>query len=596
MRRQSFSVRKGMRLAVVALALAASLMPLRAAHAGVNDFTVPSFEADYYLTREEDRTSKLVVEEKIVAEFPSFDQNHGIERAIPKKYKNHPLDLKVEKVTRVDGAPWDFSTSTQNDNLVLRIGDPDTYVHGQQTYLISYSMRYVTANFSDHDEFYWDVNGDQWRQSFGKVVARLHVPGELAAELHLQAKCFTGEFGSTASDCDVTESATADAKVLTFAANRELYPYETLTMVAGFKKDTFTAYVLTPGKFMQRYGWIILAVLGPPLIAAGVVIRNWRRYGRDPRGRGIIVPEYLPPKEVSLIGSTIILKERFMPMGISATVMDLAVRHYLHIYEVKVPKKLRRDETTYEIELKRHPAELRVEEKKVVTMLFGKDAQIGARVELKDLKNKLYQEAGKLGKSVLKQLAAQKYFRIDPSSAKLPYQITGGILLVTGFIVLPFTIGFSIAGLILLLSSWAMPARTEKGVALRDYLLGLKMYMEVAEADRLKILQSPRGRLVEKIDITDKKQLVHLFEKLLPYAMLFGIEKEWAKQFADLYDQPPEWYSGSSAFSHAAFISGLQGFTGQTTNSFTAPSSSSGSGFSGGSAGGGGGGGGGGGW
>lgn len=596
MKRQLLNLSKKVGLAVLFIAVAGTVFAPQPARAGVNDFTIPLFEADYYLTRENDKTSKLLVEEKIIADFPEVNQNHGIERAIPKSYKKHPLELKIEKVTKEDGTPWDYSTSTQNDNLVLRIGDADMFVHGEQTYRITYSMRYVTANFDDHDEFYWDVNGDQWSQNFERVVGRVHVPADLTAELQPQPKCFTGQFGATASDCTITTSEVGDAKVVTFAVNRGLYPNETLTFVLGFTKETFAPYTLTPAKFMERFGWPILLVLGPPALASGVVIHNWRRYGRDPKGRGIIVPEYLPPKDISVVGSVIILKEHFVPLGVSATVLDLAVRHYLHVYEVKIPKKLQRDTTTYEVELKRLPDNLRSEEKRVIEMLFGKSPKVGARVSIDTLKNKLYQEAGKLGKNVQRQLTAQKYFRIDPSAARLPYQIVGGIMLVAGFILIPLSLGVSIAGLIVLLSSWAMPARTEKGVAMRDYLLGLKMYMQVAEADRIKVLQSPRGRLVEKIDTTDQKQLVHLYEKLLPYAMLFGIEKEWAKQFAGLYEQPPEWYSGSSgAFSHAAFVSGLQGFTGQTTNSFTAPSSSSGSGSSG-SAGGGGGGGGGGGW
>jgi uncharacterized membrane protein len=137
-----------------------------------------------------------------------------------------------------------------------------------------------------------------------------------------------------------------------------------------------------------------------------------------------------------------------------------------------------------------------------------------------------------------------------------------------------------------------MPARTVQGVTLREYLLGLKLYMQMTEADRIKVMQSPRGELTEKIDTSDTARLVKLYEKLLPYAMLFGIEKDWAKEFAALYTETPEWYSGHSGFSAAYFAGSMASFGAASTASFTAPSSSG----SGGSAGGGGGGGGGGGW
>jgi len=40
---------------------------------------------------------------------------------------------------------------------------------------------------------------------------------------------------------------------------------------------------------------------------------------------------------------------------------------------------------------------------------------------------------------------------------------------------------------------------SDKGAEINDYLLGMKMYLQLAEADRLKVLQSPTG--AERIDI-----------------------------------------------------------------------------------------------
>lgn len=127
-------------------------------------------------------------------------------------------------------------------------------------------------------------------------------------------------------------------------------------------------------------------------------------------------------------------------------------------------------------------------------------------------------------------------------------------------------------------------------------MLGLQDYIKLAEADRLKVLQSPHGELTEKIDVGDKRQLIKLYERLLPYAILFGLEKDWAKELAGLYDtDTPSWYGANGAFNAAYFASSVSSFSTASATVFAPPSSSSGSGFSGGS-GGGGGGGGGGGW
>jgi uncharacterized membrane protein YgcG len=147
-----------------------------------------------------------------------------------------------------------------------------------------------------------------------------------------------------------------------------------------------------------------------------------------------------------------------------------------------------------------------------------------------------------------------------------------------------------------------MPARTEVGVRAHDDLLGLKDYIKLAEADRIKFLQSPEGAeklpVAEQFDPKTPEAKVKLFEKLLPYAMLFGLEKDWAKQFEGIYNTAPGWYQGGNwtAFNTGYLIGSLDDFNTASSMSFASPSSSSGSGFSGGGAGGGGGGGGGGGW
>ena len=120
----------------------------------------------------------------------------------------------------------------------------------------------------------------------------------------------------------------------------------------------------------------------------------------------------------------------------------------------------------------------------------------------------------------------------------------------------------------------------------------------MAEADRIAYLQSPQGAEKRQIDPNSPKQQIKLFEELLPYAMLFGLEKDWAHQFKDMYKEPPTWYSGNmNTFNSMYLANSLSQFNSASATAFSAPSSSSSSGMGGGGfSGGGGGGGGGGGW
>ncbi len=66
-------------LAVLVLGIASGV----AIAQSTDNFVIKSFSADYYLDRNQAKTSTLQTVENIQAEFPSYDQNHGILRSIP---------------------------------------------------------------------------------------------------------------------------------------------------------------------------------------------------------------------------------------------------------------------------------------------------------------------------------------------------------------------------------------------------------------------------------------------------------------------------------------------------------------------------------
>ena len=74
---------------------------------------------------------------------------------------------------------------------------------------------------------------------------------------------------------------------------------------------------------------------------------------------------------------------------------------------------------------------------------------------------------------------------------------------------------------------------TPEGVRINDELDGLKLYMTMAESDRLKVLQAPdtaeRLPALAGTDGTDKGEIAKLHERLLPYAVIFGILPQWSE-------------------------------------------------------------------
>jgi len=92
----------------------------------------------------------------------------------------------------------------------------------------------------------------------------------------------------------------------------------------------------------------------------------------------------------------------------------------------------------------------------------------------------------------------------------------------------------TIATILVTPSSWRRflpPARSK-----REHLEGLRQYLALAEADRLRMLQSPSGADLLATDAATAAGVpdadaplarFHLHERLLPYAVLFGLEREW---------------------------------------------------------------------
>lgn len=563
------------------------------AQAATNDFSFTDFEVDYYLEKDASNRSVLKTVERLTAEFPNTDQNHGIERAIPIMYDGHSTSLNIVSVTDGEGKMLPYTMYRSNNNEVVRIGYADRYVHGLQTYVLTYTQRDVTKNFAGADEFYWDTNGAEWAQPFASVTARLHVSGNLADALVAgQTACYVGVQGST-QQCDITRTD----DVLSAQVNN-LQLGENMTLAVGFAPNTFAAYEPSLWERIVQV-WLVSLIVTS---IAGVALTIWlsiRYYTASNRKHdiGTIPTEYIPPKNVSvLLAEQIGMGTR---AGMAAQIVDLAVRHYIKVYQVREKSTFKSAE--YELEVVKPTDTLSEEERRFVTTLFGEgNTSVGSRLDMKKLQsdyklaNKLYANT----KNLQKQVKGEYGFRQKANQQSRWFMRIGHILLVIGFLALsPLLL---VAAIVAYVSGSMLYPLTDKGVELRRYLEGLKRYISVAEEERLKMLQSPEGAHKSQVsNIDNPKQLVHLYERVLPYAILFGQEKGWSKQLGQYYEQSgtdPSWYSGNVAFSAAAFSTAMNDFTVVTNGYAASTSSTSGGSSGGGSSGGGGGGGGGGGW
>jgi uncharacterized membrane protein YgcG len=320
---------------------------------------------------------------------------------------------------------------------------------------------------------------------------------------------------------------------------------------------------------------------------------------RATKDRGVkrtraVVPEYLPPKDADVLLSSLIIKDN--SKWVSATYVDLAVRHKVKIIEREEGFLKRK---AYSLELVSNEG-LSVSEKSIVDALFGEKQSVGERHDFALNKSDygLYKRLRDTRDSASKRADKDGYYHFDEKLKKSMKR-----LLIAIGLMIPFSNFFGLTMLITgLVIFFTMKPLSQKGRDLLDYLDGLKMYIKVGEEERIRIMQSPDGANKVSIDINDKSSVVKLYERVLPYAVLFGNEKEWVKALGKFYEDQsmqPDWYAGHNGiFNAALFSSSMSRFSSNaTSNSYSSPSSSSSGGSGGGGfSGGGGGGGGGGGW
>jgi uncharacterized membrane protein len=555
----------------------------------------------------------IVVTEKIEAEF--FIERHGILRDIPVNFHtgnplmpNVRIDVFVKSVTDAEGNGLTYEVESLGDYKRIRIGDADKFVTGVQNYHITYEATNAVNFFEEWDELYWNVTGDQWPVNIEQAETIIYLPEATSGE-KLKVKCFTGVFGSTTENCsfqffnaDLQDSTNNEVEAVRFFSNNALPTNNGLTVVLGIPKGQ-----LTEPTFWEEYWLVIFVNLGVclPLPVLLIMLLIKARKSANARGRGTIMPEFDAPDKLTPAEVGTLVDNFAENKDISAIVIDLAIRGYIQLEELE-KKFLAEQDYNFHL-LKSDFAGLKAHELELLEGIFGADPKKGKTVKLSSLKYIFADHMQTIKSNLYNNLASDGYFAQNPNEIRGLYiGIAIGFLVVFGgitMLLLPLgailtLFGVVVSAIILFIFAFIMPTRTSKGVLALEHILGLKYYLKTAETDRLKVMQGPNSEFIKM-----PNKSIKLFEKLLPYAMVLGVEKEWAGKFQDIYKTPPNWYSGSNWNNFTAYhlTQSLNNATNSMGNTFVSQYSSSaggGSGFSGGggSSGGGGGGGGGGSW
>ena len=436
-------MRRTLAVLLIALAAAVPLGRTSTPATALGDWTVNSMDVIYNVQPD----GTIEAQETIRVDFGSLDK-HGIFRffntAVPcgdpipgaqqpvyscPGGSNREYDYSIKSVTRLDGSKWKYDVSESQGKLTVKIGDADVTVSGPQDYVITYTVRGAMDRYDDHDELYWDASG-VWVES---PIERFTMTVNLPAGAEMRAVCYEGFAGSDEPCVSSTDGQTA-----TYLSARELSPNEQVTIVAGWQQGIVEVGppVLqdraTVSDFLTFDAAEFAGLIGSGLLGLLIVFGAWYRYGRDKSfvtlhyltneteertrplfGGPPVVVEFLPPEDLRPAQMGVLVDERADTLDVTATIVDLAVRGYLHITEL--PKKGWFGKNDWKLTKLKEGADLNAFEKKVFNSLFSSGA---TEVELSDLRYKFAEDLAKAKNLIYDDAMKRKWFMQKPESAR----------------------------------------------------------------------------------------------------------------------------------------------------------------------------------
>jgi hypothetical protein len=562
--------------------LAVALLAVATPAAAQRTLAIQDFSANIIVNAD----GSIDVTETITARFSG--KWNGIYRTVPVDYRtpqgfNWSIRLSSTSATGPDGGSLKLEQSRTGHYQKFKI-----WVPGAEDATRTISFHYRATNglrfFEDHDELYWNITGDEWDVPIEAASATVTLPGGAEG---VRAIAFNGDYGSRAQEAVVS----IEGNTVRVRMPHPLGFHEGVTAVIGWN----TGLVARPTVLDRTAGFFATnwPLLLPLPVLLGMLALWWKR-GRDPRKRPVTV-QYEPPATITPAEAGVLIDERADLRDVIATLVDMAVRGFIRIEERDEPRLFGLfSSKEFVFHRLRPPSEWRDLERHEQLLLEGLFDGHGESVELSDLRNEFYKSLGGIRTAVTGRLVDQGYYHADPATVRGRWRI-GAIFagFVTfamgavmgakfGFTPLPFMVAGALIALIIAVIGHLMPARTVPGTRTLEQVLGFEEFLSRVEKENYaRVVKTPE-----------------MFEKFLPFAMAFGVERTWARAFRNIVREPPRWYSGGNmtGFDAGLFsgrMSALSSSAGSAMSS--SPRSSGGSGFSGGGSSGGGGGGGGGG-
>jgi uncharacterized protein (TIGR04222 family) len=283
---------------------------------------------------------------------------------------------------------------------------------------------------------------------------------------------------------------------------------------------------------------LILGVIGGLILIGGplALLVFWYLRGRDPRVE--LPADYLskPPSDAPPGVAGTLVDEKADMEDILATLIDLARRGYLEIEEQPSAGLFG---TSYDFVFRRTDKAMNGMKPYERTLLRRVTGRSGER-SMSDLKEEFYTALPKIRDGLYDEMVERGYFRRRPDRVRKIYSGFGMVVLFGLFFVGVFglaalaeisaaficpVIGLGVSAVTLMIVGRHMPVKTRQGAEAAAKWNAFKTYLKEIER------------------YADLEEATAQYERYLPYAIAFGIERSWTRKFSQVESTPvPVWY------------------------------------------------------
>lgn len=582
-----------------------------------SDYEISSYDIEVKVNE----NNTFDITETITANF--YMRKHGIIRTIPSKNTVKRLDgtksTNRVKITNLQ-VNNEYSKSTSNGDLSIKIGNQDTYVTGLQKYIIKYTYDIGEDPIEDADEFYYNLIGTEWDTSISNVSFSITMPKEFDAS---SLGFSTGRYGYTYS---ANIPYTINGNTIKGTYTDTLPARNGLTIRLTLPDNYFV------GARNNNTGYYI--IIGICIFIVFIAFILWLLFGKDMPV--VETVEFYPPEGFNSAELAFLYKGETDDKAIVSLLIYLASKGYLKIEEVKSKALFAPTNEFKIIKLKDYDGTNKIEKTffnglfKNRSSVLSTDLTNHFYVTINRIKNLLNKKENKNKIFDKKTLNLRKFFipmmliifvlitvksfyeaeRLNEIVIALVFPgigfsfalsalTSGGHILKKIFVILwgllfagipIFIIGFPVifntpisaimyfTGILCIIALYLFRKiilkRTLYGSKILGKIKGFKRFLETAEKEQLEAM-------VEKEP--------EYFYNILPYTYALGISDKWVAQFENIAIKPPSWYYSDSKFSVHSFGTSMDNtMTSVNTCMTSRPSSSGSGGYSGGGSSGGG--------